>query len=593
MQTWVIAYIVDIGKSMTISNGDFNVAINVAATINLNIKFTSASAIYTTTIATQTWTFIQVALDSSTNSGFAYTTNILGTYGWLMNLQNNPLFFLSGPVRTSITIQNTAGYTGAIRTLALFTNYQTITQTNISYIVNLLNPDYTPWIMPSLNAYFDFSKARDNGIANVAPYGIWNSLTYSTSFVALSYNSICSPTVSSITCTNNCTTLLFQFAKNITFLLSYETITPSQSLCYNLFTKQTADQYFGDYYTCLVNGSKFEVNIGNNWALTTGNTLNYHEGSLNLADSPFSILDPNAIISQNYNSNTATFLSIASLPLFIAQMSFNISLFHTNCSLCHDFVISLININGLANRLPTYLGYRCSQVQANANLSLYTSSQASINTFLTNLISSWSVPLYTVTIPASYFIQNGNYTFTVEMHNFLYNSAIQSASVFIRPVTSPELNVTIQAAQICVAYTVYTDGYAYSCPVFRRNVTMIRAEAQIRNSCISGPVSSAGDFEYTFENISPSSVNLSPNAISINTYKDFSIAAYSMQVGGLYNYLITATLKANSSIIVRQIISLVVQTDQVRKYKKSLLVNCTNFFRSKCILEHRRIYYFW
>ena len=336
---------------------------------------------------------------------------------------------------------------------------------------------------------------------------------------------------------------------------------PQQLLCYKLFTKKSADLYFGDSYTCLVNGTKFQVNIGNNWALVAGNILTYDEGSISLQDCPFTIYDSNAIPSASFVPST-TIQYTVSATSFTAIPSYDFNFPHATYALCKDLSFTIGNVYGLAKRPYTYLSYYCISATPLVNTtnasSICAASQSAINYYF----SSWTLVTYSPIINSSFLAENCYYTFKTEIRNFLNTPGIQNASVAIRPILTPELTLNIQAYQQYVLNTTNTDGYEVTCISYRKNITIIQASAIIIPACGASPTYNASDFSYSLTQITANCIN-SQALITING-SVFIITAYSIFPNTICHFKVTATLKVNSNLNMTQYFALNALSDQVK-----------------------------
>ena len=378
-QTWVYPsqYTSEV---MVFTNGDFNVRLTTNSPTLLEIKFISTGSVYSTNIANNVWTFIHVALDSNSRSVNAYVTNVMGTSVWKMSL-SSASFTLSG---TSSTLQISCSSSNPVKVkaMAVFSTYMTINPLDLSYVTSYLNTNFLPWNNSNLVGYFDCAKIRDGGIMNLAQTGVWSTVILQAYQMFVVYDNICTFTVSSISCYNNCTIVSFVFPGLISLHMDGETGTPQQQFCYKVFAKKYADLYFGDNYSCNINGNALDVYIGNNWKIEVGNVFMYNEGGLFIQDCPFSLLDPTTIVPQNYNGNTPMKFTVSTMPSFTASVDFTFSFQHENVSACNDLIISIGNIYGLAKRNISYLSYTCIvQAPTGYDTSPYTNSQTQINGF--------------------------------------------------------------------------------------------------------------------------------------------------------------------------------------------------------------------
>ena len=178
IHAWIIAYLTDLSGSLTITNGDFTISSGISSVITLSLKFSPLSSAFTTNIVSNVWTFLHLSLDSTSKSIYGYVTNIQGSGSWQKNIQNNSLYVLTGTPCTQITITNVSPYTGLIKSIALYSTYQTLDANNLSFLASYLSPNFNAWSNAAFQSYFDFSTVKDNTIYNLVPYGVSSTITF-------------------------------------------------------------------------------------------------------------------------------------------------------------------------------------------------------------------------------------------------------------------------------------------------------------------------------------------------------------------------------------------------------------------------------
>lgn len=139
----------------------------------------------------------------------------------------------------------------------------------------------------------------------------------------------------------------------------------------------------------------------------------------------------------------------------------------SNVTACKPLTLTIQVTSGLANRLPNQVGFSCISGQSfdPTTQSQVSASVTIINSNLNSIMSTWTTPQLSITLPANLMISNAQYKFIATITNYLKASTMANASVTTSNVLYP--TVSIQGIPSIIypsmIFSVYIKAYLQAC----------------------------------------------------------------------------------------------------------------------------------